>query len=179
MSFSPVALILGSGPRVGTAVSESLAANGYKVAIASRSGTNSKNNKGFLSLKADFSQPECIPGVFEAVKNEFGAAPSVIVYNAAALTPPPDDSSALSIPLGAFAEDLNVNVASPYAAAQEAIKGWSTLPAGGSKLFIYTGNMQNEMIVPMPMMLTLGVGKAASAHWVGFADGAYKAQGYR
>jgi len=31
----------------------------------------------------------------------------------------------------------------------------------------------------VPMMLNLGVGKAASAYWVGLADGAYSAQGYR
>lgn len=179
MAASPIVLILGSGPRVGTAVSETFAANGYEVAMAARKGIDSKTDKGYLSLKADFNNPESIPAVFHAVKKEFGAAPSVVIYNAAALTPPPDKDSALSIPVGSFAENLNVNVISPYAAAQEAVKGWDTLPAGGSKLFIYTGNAQNGMIIPMPMILNLGVGKAASAHWVGFADGAYKAQGYR
>ncbi|KAK4497890.1 hypothetical protein PRZ48_010545 [Zasmidium cellare] len=149
------------------------------VATAARKGTDSKTDKGYLSLKADLNKPESVPAVFEAVEKEFGTAPSVIIYNAAALTPPPDKDSALSIPVGAFADNLNVNVVSSYAAAQEATKGWSTLPAGSSKLFIYTGNAQNQMVIPMPMMLNLGVGKAASAHWVGFADTVYKAQGYR
>jgi hypothetical protein len=74
---------------------------------------------------------------------------------------------------------LNVNVVSPYIAAQEAIKGWETLPAEGKKLFIYTGNITNVAIVPLPLLLNAGMGKAASAYWLGVADGAYTAKGYR
>jgi len=179
MAATPIVLILGSGPRVGAAVSETFAANGYKVAVAARKGTNSKTDKAFLSIKADFTQPESVAAVFDAVKAEFGAAPGIVIYNAAALTPPSDKESALSIPAAKVTSDLNVNVVSPYVAAQEAIKGWATLPAQAKKTFIYTGNIQNEAVLPVPMMLNLGVGKAASAYWVGLADGAYSAQGYR
>jgi hypothetical protein len=31
----------------------------------------------------------------------------------------------------------------------------------------------------VPLMLTLGVGKSASAHWLGLADNTYKDRGYR
>ena len=180
MAATPIVLILGSGPRVGAAVSEAFAANGYKVAVAARKGTNSKTDEGFLSIKADFTQPESVAAAFDAVKAEFGASPGIVVYNAAALTPPSDKESALSIPTAKVTSDLNVNVVSPYVAAQETIKGWETLPAQAKKkTFIYTGNIQNEAVLPVPMMLTLGVGKAASAYWVGLADGAYSAQGYR
>ena len=86
---APVALILGAGPRIGAAVSEQFAASGYKVAVASRKGTGSKDDKGYLSLKADFTKPESVPALFDAVKSELGV-PSVVIYNAAALTPPPD-----------------------------------------------------------------------------------------
>lgn len=174
---SPVVLILGSGPRVGTAVSEAFAASGYKVAIAARKGTNAVTELGYLSLKADFNDPATIPAVFEAVTSKFGAAPSIVIYNAAALTPPAD--GLFSIPAARLAADLNVNTVSPYAAAQEAVKGWATLPATAKRLFIYTGNMQNAAIMPVPLMLNLGVGKAASAAWIGVADGAYATQGYR
>ncbi|MCJ1396790.1 hypothetical protein MMC18_009682 [Xylographa bjoerkii] len=176
---APIVLILGSGPRVGAAVSETFAANGYQVAVAARKGTNSKTENGVLSIKADFTHPESVATVFDAVKAEFGAAPGIVIYNAAALTPPSDKESALSIPAAKVTSDLNVNVVSPYVAAQEAIKGWATLPAHAKKTFIYTGNIQNEAVLPVPMMLNLGVGKAASAYWVGLADGAYSAQGYR
>ena len=179
MAATPIVLVLGSGPRVGAAVSETFAANGFKGAVAARKGIDSKTDKGILSIRADFAQTESVAAVFDAVKAKFGAAPSIVIYNAAALTPPSDKDSALSIPAAKVASDLNVNVVSPYVAAQEAIKGWATLPAQAKKTFIYTGNVQNEAILPVPMMLNLGVGKAASAYWVGLADGAYSAKGYR
>lgn len=179
LTSQPIVLILGTGPRVGAAITSTFAANGYKVAGASRKGSDSKTPDGTLSMKADFSQPESVPSVFDKVKAEFGAPPSIVIYNAAALTPPPDKDSALSIPAAKVTSDLNVNVVSAYVAAQEAIKGWATLPTQAKKLFIYTGNVQNEAVLPVPMMLNLGVGKAASAYWLGVADGAYAAHGYR
>ena len=93
-------LILGSGPRIGDAVSEKFAADGYKVALVSRKGTNSINEKGYLSLQADFANtdPSILASVFDKVKSEFKEAPSIVVYNAGSITPPPDADSALSIP---------------------------------------------------------------------------------
>lgn len=93
-------LILGSGPRIGEAVSEKFAAEGYKVAIVSRKGTDSVNEKGYLSLSADFANtdPSILASVFDKVKSEFSTAPSVVIYNAGSITPPPDAESALSIP---------------------------------------------------------------------------------
>ncbi|CZR61783.1 uncharacterized protein PAC_11680 [Phialocephala subalpina] len=176
---APVALILGAGPRVGASVAEKLASNGYLVVTASRSGSGTKTNKGFLSLKADFSKPESIPALFDAVKTQFNTSPSVVVYNAAALTPPPDNDSVLSVPAESVLSDLNVNTISPYVAAQQAIIGWETLPKETKKTFIYTGNMTNVSILPVPMFLDLGMGKSASAFWIGVADATYSAKGFR
>lgn len=178
-TMAPVVLILGSGPRVGASVAQEFKNSGYSVAIASRKGINGKTDDGYLSIKADFASPSSIPDVFSAVKSEFGSAPSVVVYNAAALTPPPDQSSVLSVSAEAVTKDLNVNVVSPYVAAQQAITAWEFLPQDTKKTFIYTGNAMNELIVPMPPMLDLGMGKSASAFWVGLADALYKAKGYR
>ncbi|TGO34706.1 hypothetical protein BHYA_0185g00100 [Botrytis hyacinthi] len=218
-------LILGSGPRIGEAVSEKFAAEGYKVAIVSRKGTNSVNEKGYLSLSADFANtdPSILASIFDKVKSEFSAAPSVVIYNAGSITPPPDAESALSIPSfpttlvaphkvpqrlnllpkrtlyarfpsGTFlvhenanfvvpqarvTNDLNINVVTPFIAAQEAIKGWETLPAESKKVFIYTGNICNVAVLPVPLLLNGGMGKAATAYWLGVADGAYTAKGYR
>lgn len=93
-------LILGSGPRIGVAVSEKFAADGYKVALVSRKGTDSINEKGYLSLQADLANPDpsILASVFDKVKIEFKEAPSIVVYNAGSITPPPDADSALSIP---------------------------------------------------------------------------------
>ncbi|KAF7557727.1 hypothetical protein G7Z17_g417 [Cylindrodendrum hubeiense] len=179
MSASPVVLILGSGPRVGTAVAEKFDSNGYKVTVASRHGTGGKTAEGFLSLKADLSNPDSIPALFDAVKAEFGTAPSVVVYNAASLTSPPDKDSLFSISAESVGSDLNVNTISPYVAAQQAVKEWDTLPKDTKKTFIYTGNILNVSIMPMPMFLNLGMGKSASAFWIGLADTLYSARGFR
>ncbi|MCJ1313678.1 hypothetical protein MMC25_007357 [Agyrium rufum] len=179
MASQPIALVLGAGPRIGISVAERFASDGFKVAMASRKGTGSINSKGILSLKADFSKPNSIDALFTIVKAELGAAPSVIVYNAATMTPPPIANSALSIPVESVTADLYVNTISPYAAAQQAVSGWETLPKEVKKTFIYTGNASNLQVVPMAIMLTLGVGKSASAYWIGVADMTYSTQGYR
>lgn len=97
---SPAVLILGSGPRIGEALSTKFAANGYKVAHASRKGTDSIDKQGYLSLQADFANPDpsILASVFEKIKSEFRVAPSVVIYNAGSITPPPDGEAPLSIP---------------------------------------------------------------------------------
>jgi NAD(P)-dependent dehydrogenase (short-subunit alcohol dehydrogenase family) len=179
MATNSVVLILGAGPRVGASVAEKFASKGYKVAIASRSGTGTKTAKGFLSLKADFYKPESIPPLFDAVKTEFHSFPNVVVYNAGGFTNPPDQDSVLSVPADNVALDLTVNTVSPYVAAQQAVSGWKALPSEMKKTFIYTGNITNVSIVPMPLMLDIGMGKSASAFWIGLADNLYSAQGFR
>ncbi|KAF2734069.1 hypothetical protein EJ04DRAFT_494011 [Polyplosphaeria fusca] len=177
MAANSVALILGYGPGVGAAVAKKLASNGYKVAVASRSGKTSA--EGFLSLKADFSNPDSIPALFTSVKDEFKAAPSVVVYNAATLTPPPDTSSIFTTPKEAIVSDLNINTISAYVAAQQAVSGWESLPKEAKKTFIYTGNMLNTAPLPSPTLMTLGIGKSASASWIGLADTLYASKGFR
>ena len=172
-------LVLGAGPRIGASVANKFASNNYQVVVASRKGSGTKTAEGILSLKADFTNPDSVPALFDAIKKEFHASPSVVIYNAAGLTPPPDKDSVLSISAETFSSDLNVNTISPYVAAQQAVSGWKTLPKETKKTFIYTGNALNVSVLPVPMMLNLGVGKAASAYWVGVADATYKSQGYR
>lgn len=178
MSPQPVALILGSGPRVGAAVAKKLASTGYLVAIASRKGTGSKTAEGFLSIKADLSDPSSVPAIFDTVKAEFQTAPSVVVYNAAALTPPAGDNL-FSIPVASFTSNLDTNTISVYAAAQEAVKSWETLAKDTKKVFIYTGNKQNTGVGPLLLTVTLGIGKSASSYLMGAADTTYSKLGYR
>lgn len=178
MSSKPVALILGSGPRVGAAVAKKFANAGYFVAIASRKATGAQTAEGYLSVKADMSNPSSIPAVFDLVKAEFQSAPSVVVYNAAAFTPPASDDL-FSIPMDSLAANLNTNTISVYAAAQEAVRGWETLPKSSKKVFIYTGNKQNTGVGPLLLTVTLGIGKSASSYLIGAADTQYSKHGYR
>ena len=178
MPSQPVALILGSGPRVGAAVARKFANTGYLVAIASRKATVVQTVEGYLSITADLSNPSSIPAVFDAVKAKLQSAPSVVVYNAAALTQPTSDNL-FSIKAESLAANLNTNTVSVYAAAQETVKGWETLSKDAKKVFIYTGNKQNTEIIPILPMVTLGMGKSASAYLIGTADSRYSKLGYR
>ena len=179
MSAKPVALILGSGPRVGTAVTKKLVTDGYAVAVTSRKGTDSRNDAGLLDIKTDLSQAGSVKKAFDAVKAEFGTFPSLVIYNAAAMTPPPVENAIFSIPAESLTSDLTVNAVSPFEAAQQAVEGWKIIKEDTSKVFIYTGNISNVKIVPFPLTVTLGVGKSAASYWVGMADSVYSSQGYR
>lgn len=179
MTTSNVVLILGAGARVGAAVAKSFAEAGYKVAVASRRGTGALTPEGYLSLQADLSNPASVPPLFDAVKTEFKTFPSTVVYNAAAMSKPAEDGAPLSVPAASLASDLNTNSISPYVAAQVALKEWKTLPKDSEKTFIYTGNQAIDVIAPVPMMMTLSVGKRASSAWIGHADLAHSKEGYR
>lgn len=181
MAAKPVALILGAGPRIGTSVANKLAAQGYKVALVSRSGkeVNTTPHTGCISLQADLTKPESVPALFQAVKKEFHAAPNVVIYNAGARTVPPVEDELFSNPAESVVSDFNVNVLSPYIAAQQAVQAWNALPKEVTKTFIYTGNAANTIIVPNPATVNLGMGKSASSYWIGLADTLYKNQGLR
>jgi NAD(P)-dependent dehydrogenase (short-subunit alcohol dehydrogenase family) len=179
MAAKQVVLILGAGPRIGGAVASKFASLHYAVALASRKGTGDLDSNGYLSLRVDLSRPETVAPLFEEVRRRLGVAPSVVVYNASAMTSPSDPTNVLSISQDKFIEDINVNTVSPYTAAQEAVRGFETLAKDAKKTFIYTGNMLNTAILPVPGVLTLGVGKSASAYWIGTADALYRERGYR
>ncbi|CAK7213768.1 hypothetical protein SBRCBS47491_001917 [Sporothrix bragantina] len=148
---APVALILGSGPRVGQAVASAFAAEGYRIAVVSRSAKD--GNASYLHIKGDLANPSSVAGIFDQVKKELGV-PQVVVYNAAG-----GIGDALTLSVADFAASLAINTTSVYSAAQEATAGFKTLPAGGT--FIYTGNATSQ--TPFPPLAGLSIGKSATA----------------
>ncbi|CAD6592185.1 MAG: hypothetical protein ASARMPRED_006068 [Alectoria sarmentosa] len=178
VASSPVVLILGAGANVGAHVARAFAAKGYRVASTSRTirDQETTSNDGVeLHLQSDLANPESVAGIFAKVLDQLGP-PSVVVYNAAASTPsPPQDPLSVGVP--ALSRDLNINTVSAIAAAHEAVLAFEPLPASASRTFIYTGNGLNS--APMAPLLSLGVGKAATAHAIASAAVAYKEKGYR
>lgn len=83
----------------------------------------------------------------------------------------------LSVPLETLVKDQTINTHSAFAAAQQAIQTFEQLPASASRTFIYTGNITNE--VALGPLLTLGVGKSATAHIIRSAAAAYSCRGYK
>ena len=95
---------------------------------------------------------------------------------AAAICLPPA-SDPLSVDLETFQQHLAINTTSTYAASQEAVRSFDaiadkTVPC----TFIYTGNKLSTVV--MAPLITLGVGKAASAHFIEMAAGSYAEKGY-
>ncbi|KAH7038340.1 putative short chain type dehydrogenase [Microdochium trichocladiopsis] len=172
---SPVALILGAGPNIGTSVARGFASKGYKIALAARSVDAAASTDSQLNIPSDFTKPADIVNAFQKVTQTFGP-PSVVVYNAAtAAFTPADDPFTLQV------EDLNrdmaVNATSPYIAAQQAVKGFAELPESAARTFIYTGNILNTQ--SLPRFISPGMSKSAGAHMIATAADAYKDRGYK
>lgn len=194
---APVLFVLGAGPKIGLSVGQAFAAKGYKVALAARSLQDGVGEDGFLRLNIDFANkdPAGIQNAFAKVTEKLGV-PSVVVYNGASSTPtsvkcvsfltttlaadrvtldPQDPLTSVSIE--ETTRLLTVNVISPLIAAQEAVKGFKTLPASASRTFIATGNLLNT--TAWPAVLTFGMTKTALAHLIRGSSIAYEKQGFK
>ncbi|KAL6816454.1 hypothetical protein J3E69DRAFT_345483 [Trichoderma sp. SZMC 28015] len=177
MASKGIALILGAGSNVGQALSSTFSQAGYKVALVSRSAKQSSSATQ-VSIAADLTNPDSIPPIFDSVRKSLGADPNIVIYNAAALTPPSDATNLFSIDIAKFESDLRLNSTSAYVAAREAVAGFEKLDKSLSKVFIYTGNWLNAVTMPNPVYVTLGSGKSAAASWIGAASVYYKEKGY-
>ena len=186
MAQQPILLILGAGPRLGSAIASKFASQNFKVVLASRSLSDGVcSPEGYLHLSIDLSNPGSVPHVFSAIKAHLAAPPTIVVYNGALrLTNPPEDPFAL--PLEQVKEPLLVGWESAYVAAQEAIKGFSEMEEEEEKAsvfdvgqtFIFTGNALNQ--VPLPQVFAFGVAKRATAALVEYGANAYgRNKGYR
>ncbi|WWC60698.1 uncharacterized protein I303_103274 [Kwoniella dejecticola CBS 10117] len=153
--MSKIALILGSGARIGQAVANKFSSAGYRVATVSRT-PRTYDKDTLVHLTADFNDPASIEPIFDQVEELWGKSPDVVVYNAYSFAFTP--SGPLSAEIGELAKSLNGNTVSPYSAAQIAHA------RNGGVTFIYTGNALNTLVDPN--LTTLGVGKSASAHWI-------------
>ncbi|KAL7945190.1 hypothetical protein V8C42DRAFT_324853 [Trichoderma barbatum] len=172
-----IALILGAGSNVGQALSSSFSQAGYKVAVVSRSAKQT-TSATHISIPADLSNPDSVPPIFDAIRKSFGADPNVVVYNAAALTPPSDKTNPFTVDIGKFEADLRLMNTSAYVAAREAVAGFEKLDKTLSKAFIYTGNWLNVVTMSNPLFTTIGSGKSAASFWIGAASVHYKEKGY-
>lgn len=64
-----------------------------------------------------------------------------------------------------------------WAAAQAAVEGWKTLDAAAPRAFIFTGNLLPW--INMPAFVSLGIGKASSAHIIEALANTYGKKGSR
>ncbi len=85
----PVAVVVGVGPGLGSAVARRFAAAGFKVAVARRRPEESAGlaeEIGGRAYACDATQQDSVEAMFAAVDKELGG-PQVVVYNAGAYKP--------------------------------------------------------------------------------------------
>ncbi|KAK5128085.1 hypothetical protein LTR85_005202 [Meristemomyces frigidus] len=174
MSASKVLLVLGAGGNVGASVAALFSQHGYKVALVARRQRDIASDDGYMHIQADLAQEEAVESAFDKVSASFGP-PSVVVYNAATATIPPADNP-LGLSVASFHQDMAVNTAGALVAARRAVQGFEQLPSTSAKTFLYTGNFLNKHV--MPLLVSAGMGKSASAHLMAVASQVYGPKGY-
>lgn len=89
--MSKVAFILGSGPRIGTAVAKTFLKQGYKVAIGKRNinAPLETGLEGVFVVSLDVTKIESVAKAFEEVETKFGF-PNVVIYNSTFLCMQPN-----------------------------------------------------------------------------------------
>ena len=74
-----ILLVLGAGNNVGLHTAAAFEKQGYRVAVVSRS-ISAHDYPEYLTINADFADPEAIRGVFDQVRTQLGE-PNVVLYN--------------------------------------------------------------------------------------------------
>lgn len=101
------------------------------------------------------------------------------------MTPPTETGNPLEVEDEAWDRDIDLMIKSPYLAARAAVRAWREQqpqqqgPGTRKGTFIMTGNLLPRQILPVPALVTLGVGKSGAFSWVGLADLTFKGEGIR
>ncbi|KAL2256523.1 hypothetical protein VTK26DRAFT_1533 [Humicola hyalothermophila] len=174
-----VLFILGGGPRIGHGVAKKFLSQGYKVAIGRRH-TDKVDLDGVLPVHVDVTKDETIEAAFKEVESKLGI-PTIVVYNIAALTFPPENDP-FGVDPAIFARDLTINVGGAYTALHHATRlargqGGPSNPGPRPLVFIATGNV--TPFQPLDQAVTLGPGKAGLAHLTAIGKDAYAKDGFR
>lgn len=108
------ALVTGGGRGIGAATACALAADGWAVAVVSRSGGNGAD----LHLAADVTDPEAIAGAFATVEERLG--PVLCLVNNAGITA---DNLALSLADDEWDRVLDTNLSAAFRLTRRAMRG--------------------------------------------------------
>ncbi|USW52009.1 Putative short-chain dehydrogenase/reductase SDR, NAD(P)-binding domain superfamily [Septoria linicola] len=171
---SKILFLIGSGANIGAATVKTFLTAGWRVAQASRSAKTEDSTPDNLHLFVDLAKPETVTEAFKEVRAKLGEL-NAVIYNAAAHHMGGAPNPLFHPALSDFTTDLTINTTSAFVAAREALTSFQS-PSRSSpsipKTFSYTGNLLNEQN-PTPGLLTLGVGKNATAYMIAEADAVY------
>jgi NAD(P)-dependent dehydrogenase (short-subunit alcohol dehydrogenase family) len=158
-SMNKVLYLVGMGPGMSAAVARRFAREGYAIGAVARHAEKLElqlselRASGFRAVgaAADAGDIAALRTALDRLRGELGDA-SVMVYNAAGVTYQP----LADVGAERFAADLAVSVVGAFAAAQHVLPAMRSRRAG--TVLLTGGGFAFE---PMPVMASLGVGKAA------------------
>ncbi len=129
-----IALIVGAGPGISAAFAEALVADGFQVALASRSLDKLRplaESLGALAFQADVASPPSLVRLFVDVERELGV-PEVVLFNPSARI----RGDLLSLNIEAASAAVQTTAIGALVTAQEAAR--RMLPKGRGSIF-FTG----------------------------------------
>ncbi len=132
--IKPVAVVVGVGPGLGSAVARRFAAAGFAVAVARRRAEELAGLAGEIGGKAyacDATEQDSVEALFAAVDGDLGA-PQVVVYNAGAYTP----GGILDIDAADFVRCWRIGCLGGFHVGQAAAK---RMVEAGAGTIIFTG----------------------------------------
>lgn len=153
--MTELCVIVGAGPGVSMGVARRFQQEGFRIALVSRNQENvealaEQLGQDALGFTADASSEQSLVQVFEKIESTLGA-PSVMVYNAAAIAR--DHASEISSER--LIESLRINVVGAMICAQQVIPA---MKAQGNGTILFTGG--GLSLYPSPEYASLSMGKA-------------------
>ena len=130
-----IALIVGVGPGLGAALGRRFAKAGAKVALASRRKEPVEEiakEYGAKAYACDATDEQSVLDLYAAVEKDFGAAPSIVVYNASGRV----RGSILDIAVSDFKEAWDRGCLGGFIVGREAAK---RMVPGGRGTILFTG----------------------------------------
>jgi NAD(P)-dependent dehydrogenase (short-subunit alcohol dehydrogenase family) len=153
-----ICAVVGVGPGVGFAVAKRFTAGGFDVGLVARRANALETlaaQLGSAGAKAqpftgDASDPASLKGALATITAQMGS-PDVLVYNAAGVTP----AAPSALDTEQMVRDFRVSVVGALVAAQAVIPAMRAAKRG---TILFTGG--GFAFEPIPMMASLGIGKA-------------------
>jgi short-subunit dehydrogenase len=156
--MAKVCTVVGVGPGVGLAIARRFASGGFDIGLVARRADALKAlaaELGSAGVKAqpfigDASDTASLKGALATITAQMGS-PEVLVYNAAGVT----SGLPSALDTEQMVRDLRVSVVGALVAAQAVIPAMRAAKRG---TILFTGG--GFAFEPMPMMASLGIGKA-------------------
>jgi len=187
----PVALVLGSGPRLGYALMRHFVSKNYRVVGARRNLEDAEalEKEGILLVRCEMANAHEIDSLWPMIEEKMGQPPSVVIFEVCAnvygVSYPDEEYDTYSVKPEAFENDAVVNIFGLYRSIHHSVAGFKkllekerkeNLPES-PKCFFHIGNLLHWS--PLPMATTVGPCKEVGYYMCRVGAMTYQDQNFR